>query len=469
MTDRPSLAQEIRNRVGLHDHLCLVYDDPDVRARTTVPYLADGLERGEWCVAVGDREFTESVEAGLEAAGIDLSRYRDRHAFAVATHRETYLASGPEPGTFAPDGMLRLWHDMVRDASRRGFTASRVAGEPTWALESEHSLQVLLTYEALVDQFFASAPATGLCLYRRGQWPADAIVDILRTHETVVVGESVCTGNLFYEGPRVREERRSEPARIRWMLDRVRETSAREKALTEARDAALAANRTKDEFLAALSHELRTPLTSIVGWTAVLGRAQLPPEGVRKALTSIERNASAMTRIVNDLLDMSAMLAGRLSLVCAPIDARALVREAVETIRPTATEHRLALELDEPGDPLPVNADADRLRQCVLNLLTNAVKYTPAGGTVSVRIERHDTVAAIHISDTGVGISPDRLSRIFDRFWRGGDSPTGSRGGLGLGLAITRQLIELHGGRVSVASPGEGQGTSVTIELPTAS
>jgi signal transduction histidine kinase len=364
--------------------------------------------------------------------------------------------------------MLSAWQDRVRDASRRGFTASRVAVEPTWALEPEHGLEALFAYEALVKEFFASAPATGLCLYRQGPWPPSAIMDVLRTHRMVVVGDTLCPDNMFYEGPARLREDRSDAERMRRMLDRVRETAARERALADARDAALAANRVKDEFVAALSHEMRTPLTSIVGWTSVLTRSELPPEGVRKALLSIERNAGALTRIVNDLLDVSAMLAGTLSLVCKPIDVRAVVREAVEAIRPTATERHLTLSSREPDGPIFVNADADRLGQCVLNLLTNAVKYTPDGGAIDVHVDAQDTTAVIRVSDTGIGISPERLPRIFDRFWRAGDSPTGSRGGLGLGLSITRQLVEMHGGRVSVSSAGEGHGTTVTIKLPTA-
>ncbi len=363
--------------------------------------------------------------------------------------------------------MLGIWRTLARYASRSGFAGSRMAGEPTWALDSGHSLQALLAYEALVNDFFASGPASGLCLYRKGQWPANVIIHVLRTHKMVVVGESLCPHNVFYEGAAVVQDGRSDTERMLGMLDRVREATARENALRDARDAAVAADRTKDAFLAALSHELRTPLSSIVGWASMLTRAELPPEPAREALLSIARNGNAMTRIVDDMLDMSAMLAGTLSVARERIDVRAVVREAVDTIRPSATERRLALESHEPAEPVFVHADPDRLRQCVLNLLNNAVKYTPADGAIAVHVERQDATAAIHVSDTGIGIAGDRLPRIFDRFWRGADSPTGSRGGLGLGLSITRQLVELHGGRVRVASAGEGKGATVTIEIPT--
>jgi signal transduction histidine kinase len=439
-----------------HDHACLVYDDPRARIDVTVPYFIDGLERGESCLVVGGREFTEGVEAGLEAAGIDLNLHRDRGALTVATCRETH--------------MVNVWRERVHDATRRGFTATRLAVEPTWALQDEQSTRELMAYEALVNGFFASTPATGLCLYRRDQWPAAAVIDALRTHNAVVLGDIVRHGNLFYGAPELpRTEDRADAARLTWMLGQLRDTTARERALTEARDAAVAANRLKDEFLAALSHEMRTPLTSIVGWTSVLRRAELPPERVQQALGSIERNAAGMTRMVNDLVDMSAMLAGQLSLVHTVGDARTVVRDAVDTIRPIASERRLRLDVEEPTEPVCVKADADRLRQCVLNLLGNAVKFTPAGGAVAVRVEPQNGMVAIHVSDTGAGISATSLLHVFDRFWRATESPSGSGSGLGLGLAITKQLVELHDGRVSASSAGEGHGAVFTIELPTSS
>jgi signal transduction histidine kinase len=453
-----------------HDHACLVYDDPRARIDVTVPYFIDGLERGESCLVVGGREFTESVEAGLEAAGIDLNLHRDRGALMVATCRETHLASGPRPGTFSPVSMVNVWREMVHHATRRGFAATRLAVEPTWALQDEQSTRELIAYETLVNGFLASAPATGLCLYRRDQWPAAAVIDALRTHNAVVLGEVVCHGNLFYDAPELpRTEDRADAARLTWMLGQLRDTTARERALTEARDAAVAANRLKDEFLAALAHEMRTPLASIVGWTSVLRRAELPPERVQQALGSIERNAAGMTRMVNDLVDLSAMLAGQLSLVRTVVDTRTVVRDAVDAIRPIASERRLRLDVEEPTEPVRVKADADRLRQCVLNLLSNAVKFTPTGGTVTVRVEPQHGKVAIHVSDTGEGISATSLLRVFDRFWRATESPSGSGSGLGLGLAITKQLVELHDGRVSASSAGEGRGAVFTIELPASS
>jgi signal transduction histidine kinase len=324
-----------------------------------------------------------------------------------------------------------------------------------------------MVYEALVNEFFATAPATGLCLYEWNKWPAAALVHALRTHKTVVVGDAVCTGNVFYEGPEYARSDRSDTERLACMLDQLRQATARERALAEARDAAVAANRVKDDFLAALSHEMRTPLTSIVGWTSVLTRAELPPDGVRQALASIERNARGLTRMVNDLVDVSAMLAGQLSLAQKIVDAGTVVREAVETIRPIASERRLHLGVEVSSESLSIRADPDRLLQCVLNLLSNAVKFTPAEGAITARVERRDRTVVIAVSDTGIGIPSEMLPRVFDRFWRASSRPTAA-GGLGLGLAITRQLVELHGGRVGVHSAGEGRGAVFTVELPAA-
>jgi signal transduction histidine kinase len=225
------------------------------------------------------------------------------------------------------------------------------------------------------------------------------------------------------------------------------------------------ANRLKDEFLATVSHELRTPLNAILGWTQILRRGAVPAEVHAQALETIERNARWQMRLIDDILDVSRIVAGNLRLDLGPLDLAALVESAVDVVRPAAAAKGIALHLDIPG-PAPVSGDPDRLRQVIWNVLSNAVKFTPPTGRVDVRLAFNDSACEVTVSDTGAGIAPAFLPYVFDPFRQADASTTRRHGGLGLGLAIGRQLIELHGGTISVHSEGEGRGATFTVCLP---
>src|SRR5262245_36756384 len=240
----------------------------------------------------------------------------------------------------------------------------------------------------------------------------------------------------------------------------------REQHLREqvARAEAERANQLKDAFLATLSHELRTPLNAIVGWTHLLQCRDVDDE-VRRGLDVIARNANAQTQLISDILDISRISTGRVHLRVQRVDLPAVIEAAVDAVSPAALAKgiRITRLLDSPG---PVSGDPDRLLQVVWNLLSNAVKFTPRGGRVEVRLQRVNSHVEIAVQDNGAGIAPEFLSHVFEPFRQADASPTRVHGGLGLGLAIVRQLIELHGGRVWAASPGLGRGATFTIELP---
>jgi len=226
------------------------------------------------------------------------------------------------------------------------------------------------------------------------------------------------------------------------------------------------ANRLKDEFLATLSHELRTPLTSIVGWAHMLRAGALDPETQERALEAIERNASAQTSLINDLLDVSRIITGKLRLHVEPTDLAPVIESAAESLRPAAEARGVRLGVDVEEGVGRVSGDADRLRQVVWNLLSNAVKFTPRGGSVTVSLAARDAHAEVEVTDTGVGIAPEFLPQVFDRFRQADGRITREHGGLGLGLAIARHLVELHGGTITASSPGEGQGSTFRFRLP---
>lgn len=226
------------------------------------------------------------------------------------------------------------------------------------------------------------------------------------------------------------------------------------------------ANRMKDDFLAVLSHELRTPLNAIVGYARLLRAGVLAEEKAARGLEILERNANALTQIVEDVLDVSRIVAGKLRLDVQPVELPLVVDNAVATVQPAADAKGVRMQTIIDPRIGPVSGDPDRLQQVVWNLLTNAVKFTPRNGRVQVRLERANSHVEIAVSDTGVGIAPEFLPFVFDRFRQAEAGTTRKTGGLGLGLAIVRNLVEMHGGTVEVASGGQGQGATFRIMLP---
>jgi signal transduction histidine kinase/CheY-like chemotaxis protein len=233
-----------------------------------------------------------------------------------------------------------------------------------------------------------------------------------------------------------------------------------------ARREAEAASRMKDEFLATVSHELRTPLTSVLGWITLLRRGTLESAAAARALESVERNARLQTQLVEDLLDVSRIVTGNLALEPVPLDAGAVVAAGSETLRATASARQLGLEIVLPQAPTLVRGDAARLQQVVVNLVSNAVKFTPPGGRIEVRLEQRGSEARLTVSDTGQGIAPEFLPHVFERFRQADSSTTRRHGGLGLGLAIVRHLVELHRGTAAAHSDGIGCGSRFTVTLP---
>ena len=227
------------------------------------------------------------------------------------------------------------------------------------------------------------------------------------------------------------------------------------------------ADQLKDDFLATISHELRTPLNAILGWAHMLGSKQLPPDRATHAIGTIERNAVALTHLIEDLLDMSRIGAGTLHLVPKPVDLVAVVQAALDTVRPLAATGNVQLSFSPDRLTVDtVSGDAARLEQVIWNLLANAIKFTPEGGRVDVVIAPSKDHMEIRVVDTGQGISPAFLPYVFKRFRQADSATTRSHSGLGLGLAIVRQLVELHGGTVHAASPGLGRGATFTVRLP---
>ena len=276
----------------------------------------------------------------------------------------------------------------------------------------------------------------------------------LSTTKVPIVDEGGRVTGLVGISRDITERKRAEEAR----LELAREQAARAEAE--------AANRLKDEFLATLSHELRTPLTAILGWAKLLADGQVAEARVADAFAAIYRNARTQAQLVDDLLDVSRVITGKLRIEAVPVRLASVVEAAAAVVRPAAAAKGVALEVSADTDVPTINGDPARLQQVVWNLLSNAVKFTPAGGRVEARVRRAGSQVSVAVSDTGQGIEPDFLPHVFERFRQAEMGTTRRHGGLGLGLAIVRHLVELHGGAVTAESEGRGKGSTFIVTLP---
>jgi PAS domain S-box-containing protein len=246
------------------------------------------------------------------------------------------------------------------------------------------------------------------------------------------------------------------------ITDRRRSQDERERLLAEAE----AASRAKDQFLATLSHELRTPLNAVVGWAHMLRSGKLDAPATARAIETIDRNARSQSQLISDILDVSRIVSGKLRLNVRPVDLTPVVEAALDTVRPSAEAKGIRLHAVLDPAAGPVSGDADRLQQVFWNLLANAIKFTPREGRVQVRLSRVNSHVELRVEDTGVGIAPEYMPHVFELFRQRDGSPSRQHGGLGLGLALVKHLIELHGGSVECASPGESLGAVFSVKLP---
>lgn len=355
-----------------------------------------------------------------------------------------------------PNGKIVTWN---LGAERfKGYKAKEILGKhfsefyPTEARESgwpEHELQVATEKGRIVD--------TGWRIRKDGtRFWANVTITALRDDAGKLIGFAKLTRDLT-ESKRV-EALEAASGQREEMLDAER----------SARMSAQRATRIKDEFLATLSHELRTPLSAILGWTQVLMRADPPkgPEMQKRAIDVIDRNARAQVQLIDDLLDLSRIMTGKLRLDLQQISIGSVVQAAVDSAMPSAEVKGIRLKAIIGASHDTVSADPTRLQQVVWNLLTNAIKFTPRGGQVHVLLQRVNSHIELSVSDTGIGISQSYLPHVFDRFSQMDSSTTRTFGGLGLGLAICKQIVELHGGSIRAASRGENQGSTFLVQLP---
>jgi signal transduction histidine kinase len=379
-----------------------------------------------------------------------------------------------------------LLHLASRALTRAGFRVGTAAspGDARSALAAQRPEVIVVDYslgtaESGLD-FLRTLRASGIALPAilcTGFADEARVIEALRSGVADVVPKS--DGYLDYLPEAI--ERVLRDTRVERELAEAQRLSEREahfRMLAEERERLLAseraaraeaerASRVKDEFVATLSHELRTPLNAIVGWTQILMRDTSEPERVRKGLEVIERNARAQAQMIDDLLDLSRIMAGKLRLALERLDLEDIVEYVIRSVQPAADAKEIAITpILEAGGP--IQGDPARLQQVVWNLLSNAIKFTGARGAVQVWLRRVEGEVELTVSDTGQGIQPEFIEHVFERFRQQDTGAARRHGGLGLGLSITKQLVELHGGRIDAASDGEGRGATFTVRLPTA-
>jgi signal transduction histidine kinase/CheY-like chemotaxis protein len=367
---------------------------------------------------------------------------------------------------FAPLGRdAELTHEFLR----RAAVASAVCGSMTELcarFESHGAGALLLTEEALDDPAY---PQLVRALESQPSW-SDIPVLLFAgssgadmTLRTIRAIETLRNVTLFERPIRLAAVLSAVRAALR---GRARQYEVRDllAQLREARAAADAANRLKDEFLATLSHELRTPLNAILGWTFMLTRGQIAPDRMPGVFEALDRNAQSQAQLIGDVLDVSRIITGKLQLELSRVDVGDLVSQAADAVRAAASAKDIRLVIDDQPDCM-VRGDSGRLQQVLWNLLSNAIKFTAPGGVVRVTVAHHDRHVDVVVTDTGMGIAPEFLPYVFDRFRQADQTMTRAHAGLGLGLSIVKHLVDLHGGTVTASSPGPGQGASFHIRL----
>jgi PAS domain S-box-containing protein len=348
--------------------------------------------------------------------------------------------------TFRGEGSIRL--DDVRKDPRYGKN-SPYYGIPEGHLPvvSYLAVPVISRSGKVVGGLFFGDPEVGVFTERH-----ERIMEGLAAQAAIAIDNA-----MLYQEAQAAIGEREEALKVR------DELLAREQA---ARAEAEEANRAKDEFLATVSHELRTPLNAMLGWARMLRSGKLDENMSQRALETIERNARSQAKLIEDILDVSRITSGKLRLNTRTIELAPVIEASMDSVRPAAEAKAIQIVKSLGDERVIVTGDADRLQQVVWNLLSNAVKFTPNGGRVEVKLQRLDNHAQIKVSDTGEGISPEFIRYVFDRFRQADGTSTRAYGGLGLGLAIVRHIVEMHGGTVCAESEGEARGATFTVRLP---
>ena len=463
------------------EHFVQFYETDAFLINSLGGFISTGLMAGDACIVVATEAHREALEDKLQSYGMDLAAARDKGQYLALDAAET-LSRLMTDGALEPLLFTEVIGNIITKASL-GHKRVRIFGEMVALLWAEGKCDAAIYLEQLWNNLHETQPFQLFCAYGMsgfsGEEFAEPLTHVCARHSRVIPAESYT--ELAGEDERLRAiihlqqkaksleaeiaERKEAETALRAMKEELEIKVVHEQM---ARAEAESANRLKDEFLATVSHELRTPLNAIIGWSHMLRERRLDEATFNRALETIERNANSQAQLVEDILDVSRVITGKLRLNIEAVDAASVVNAAIDAVQLAADSKGIQLGVTLDPSARHVSGDPGRLQQVVWNLLSNAIKFTPAGGRVEVKLERAGSNVEIRVSDTGQGIGADFLPYIFDRVRQADGTSTRRHGGLGLGLAIVRHLVELHGGTVRAESEGEGHGSTFTIKLPLA-
>lgn len=456
------------------DHFVQFYDADGFLLNSLSGFIGSALTSGDGAVVVATESHRKGLDELLRANGVDVEGARSGGRYLVLDAADT-LAQ------FMVDGSpeRERFHEVVGKVIAglvQGTSRVRAFGEMVGLLWAQGNHSGAIRLEELWNELRQEHSFSLFCAYPMNGFDGEKFIEpygnVCGVHSRVIPSESYA--NISDLDARLRaiallqqkaKSLETEVAERRLVEDRLRLALAGEQI---ARAEAETANRMKDEFLATVSHEIRTPLNAIIGWSHLLRSGRLDEATKVRALETIDRNAKAQAQLIEDILDVSRVITGKLRLRNEPVDIASVINAAIDSVQLAIDSKDLNLEVTLDPTARHTFGDPGRLQQVVWNLLSNAIKFTPSGGRIGVKVKRAEGNLQICVSDTGCGINPDFLPYMFDRFRQADGTTTRNHGGLGLGLAIVRHLIELHGGSIHADSPGIGEGATFTITLPLA-
>ncbi len=456
------------------DHFVQFYETDGFLLNSLSGFIGSAIKSNDAAIVIATGPHRKGLDDLLLANGLDLTGAKSRRQYVSLDAADTlsqFMVNGsPEPTRFK-----EVLGGVIASVTT-GCTRVRAFGEMVALLWAAGNYESAIRLEELWNELQNAHSFSLFCAYPMNGFGSEkslaSHVDLCTAHSRVIPTESYA--GLTDPDARLRTIAQLQQ-KAKWLENEIQERARAEEALRVAlvreqmaRSEAQVANRMKDEFLATVSHELRTPLNAIIGWSHLLRSGRLDEATVARAVETIDRNAKSQAQLIEDILDVSRMITGKLKLNNEPVDLAAVINAAIDSVQlaADAKEIHLAVALD-PSARHTIG-DANRLQQVVWNLLANAIKFTPANGGIEVKVERAGRYAQLCISDSGQGINAQFLPFIFDRFRQADGTSTRQHGGLGLGLAIVRQLVELHGGTIKAESEGDGKGATFIIKLPLA-
>ena len=470
------------------EHFVQFYETDVFLLDTVTKFISSGLKADEAALVVATDTHLKLLRARLEDQGLDVDGLT-KLGRLVTLDAEEVRADVVVESRLSPERFNDLFSKLVSQATE-GQRPLRVFGELVAVLWAQGQYAVAVEVEQLWNSLKKTKRFSLFCAYPSNGFGGNELSEPFRqvclTHSRVVPAESysllkepeeqlraiaLLQQKALWLTQEITEHHRTEE-RLRRVQEELQlqlvKTDQWLKLEQVARGEAEVANRMKDEFLATVSHELRTPLNAIIGWSHMLSRGRLDSDTSVRAIESIERNAKSQAQLVEDLLDVSRMVTGKLRLKLASVDIGSVINAAVDSVQLAADSREINLEVVLDSASQQIVGDANRLQQIFWNLLSNAIKFTPAGGRVTIQLRNLESDVEITVADTGQGMEPEFLQCAFDRFRQADATSTRRHGGLGLGLAIVKHLAELHGGEVSVESPGLGLGSTFLVRLPIA-